>query len=135
MPKVFLVSNTESESEMFSDLQPNCARKNTHFFHMTRGTQTAEGYCFMNERKPNSPEHEDRSWWQRRKTRLQWPMRPSTQRIRKDIRGSSYFFTRRAADVFSEACFTAMTGDRHDELAAMDHRWPKLQLWDDHLAK
>ena len=46
---------------MFSDLQPNCVRKNTHFFHMTRGTQTAEGDCFMNERKPNSPEHEDRS--------------------------------------------------------------------------
>ena len=44
----------------------------------------------------------------------------STQRIGKDIRTSSYFFTRRAADVVSEACFTAMTGDRHDERAAMD---------------
>ena len=44
----------------------------------------------------------------------------STQRIGKDIRTSSYFFTRRAADVVSEACFTVMTGDRHDERAAMD---------------
>ena len=39
---------------------------------------------------------------------------------RKDTRASSYFFTRRAADVVSEACFTVMTGDRHDERAAMD---------------
>ena len=45
----------------------------------------------------------------------------STLRIGKDIRASTYFFTRRAADLVSEACFTAMTGDRHDELAAMDH--------------
>ena len=43
-------------------------------------------------------------------------MWPSTQRIGKDIRANSYFFTRRAADVVSEACFTVMTGDRHDEL-------------------
>ena len=58
--------------------------------------------------------------WQRGKTRLQWQMWFSTQRIGKDIRASSYFFTRRAADVVSEACFTVMTGDRHDERAAMD---------------
>ena len=45
-------------------------------------------------------------------------MSPSTQRIGKDIIASSYFFTRRAADVASKACFTAMTGDRHDERAA-----------------
>ena len=38
----------------------------------------------------------------------------------KDIRASSNFFTRRAADVVSKACFTVMTGDRHDEQAAMD---------------
>ena len=44
----------------------------------------------------------------------------ATQRIGKDIRASSYFFTRRAADVVPEACFTAMTKDRHDELAAVD---------------
>ena len=74
----------------------------------------------MNERQLNSPEHEDRSGWQHGKTRLQWLMWLSTQRIGKDIRASSYFFTRRAADVVSEACFTAMTGDRHDERAAMD---------------
>ena len=47
-------------------------------------------------------------------------MWPSAQLIGKDIMASSQLFTRRAADVISEACFTAMTGDRHDELAAMD---------------
>ena len=47
-------------------------------------------------------------------------MWPSTQRIGKGIRANSYFFTRRAADVPPEACFTTMTEDRHDELAAMD---------------
>ena len=36
---------------------------------------------------------------------------------------SSYFFTRRVADVVSEACFTVMTGDRHDERAAMNLAW------------
>ena len=82
--------------------------------------QTVQGECSLNERQPNSPEHEDRSGWQRRKTRLQWLMWLSTQRIGKDIRASSYFFTRRAADVVSEACFTVMTGDRRDERAAMD---------------
>ena len=29
-------------------------------------------------------------------------------------------FTRRAADVVPEACFSVMTKDHHDELAAMD---------------
>ena len=43
-----------------------------------------------------------------------------TQPIRKDIRASSKLFTRRAADVISEASFTTLTGDRDDELAAMD---------------
>ena len=87
---------------------------------MTSRKQTVQGECFMNERQPNSPEHEDRSGWQRRKTRLQWLMWLSTQRIGKDIRASSYFFTRRAADVVPEACFTAKTEDRHDKLDAMD---------------
>ena len=54
------------------------------------------------------------------KTRLLRLMRPSTQRIGKDIRASSLLFTRRTADVISEAGFTTMTGDRHDELAAID---------------
>ena len=87
---------------------------------MIRQKKTVQGECFLNERQTNSPEHEDRSWWQRRKTRLQWLMWLSTQRIGKDIRASSYFFTRRATDVVSEACFTVMTGDRHDERAAMN---------------
>ena len=90
------------------------------FFTWQGRKQTIQGECFLNERQPNSPEHEDRSEWQRGKTRLQWQMWLSTQRIGKDIRASSYFFTRRAADVVSEACFTVMTGDRHDERAAMD---------------
>ena len=36
------------------------------------------------------------------------------------ISEQTHFFTRRAVDVVSEACFTAMTGDRHDERAAMN---------------
>ena len=36
------------------------------------------------------------------------------------ISASSYFFTRRATDVVSVACFTVMTGDHRDELAAME---------------
>ena len=35
----------------------------------------------MNERQPNSLEHEDFSWWLSRKTRLQRLMWPSTHRI------------------------------------------------------
>ena len=76
--------------------------------------------CLVNEQQPNLPEHEDFSGWQRRKTRLQWLMWPSTQCIGKDTRASSYLFSRRAADVISEAYLNAMTGDRHDELAALD---------------
>ena len=38
----------------------------------------------------------------------------------KDIRVSCQLFTRRAVDVISDACFTAMTGDRYDKPAAMD---------------
>ena len=39
---------------------------------------------------------------------------------RKGYQSKLLFFTRRAADVVSEACFTVMTGDRHDERAAMN---------------
>ena len=106
---------------MLSELQPNYGSwKHARFFTWQGRKQTVQGECFSNERQPNSLEHEDRSGWQRRKTRLPWLMWLSTQRIGKDIRVSSYFFTRRAADVVSEACFTVMTGDRHDERAAMD---------------
>ena len=48
------------------------------------------------------------------------PLNSSTQRIRKDIRVGSLLLSRRAADVISQACFTAMTGDHHDELPAMN---------------
>ena len=44
----------------------------------------------------------------------------SNQRIGKVIRASSYFSTRRVVDLVPEACSTAMTDDRHDELAAID---------------
>ena len=87
---------------------------------MTSRKQTVQGECIMNEQQPNSPGHEDRSEWQRRKTRLQWLMWPSTQRIGKVIRASSYFSTRRVVDLVPEACSNAMTEDRHDELAAID---------------
>ena len=73
----------------------------------------------MNKRRPNWQECEGCLGWQRRKTRLLWLLWPSTQRIGKDPRASS-LFTRREADVISEAIFTMMTGDRDDELAAMD---------------
>ena len=46
-------------------------------------------------------------------------MWPSTQRIGKDIGASSNFFTRRAADVVPEACFTAITEDRHLSVIAV----------------
>ena len=87
---------------------------------MKRRKQTVQGERFMDERQPNSPGHEDRSEWQRRKTRLQWLMWPSTQRIGKVIRASSYFYTRRVVGSVPEACSTAATEDRHYELAAID---------------
>ena len=87
---------------------------------MTSRKQTVQDECIMNEQQPNSLAHEDRSEWQRRKTRLQWLMWPSTQRIGKVIRASSYFSTRRVVDLVHEAYSTAVTEDRHDELAAID---------------
>ena len=87
---------------------------------MTSRKQTVQGECIMNEQQPNWLGHEDRSEWQRRKTRLQWLMWPSTQRIGKVIRASSYFSTRRVVDLVPEASSTAMTEDRHEELAAID---------------
>ena len=97
--------------------------------------QTAYGVCFMNKRHPNSQEHEDCQVWQRRKTRPLWPMWPSTWRIGKDIKASSWFFTRGAADVISEAFLTAMTGYRHEELAAMDLRMITVALTPSWLAR
>ena len=44
------------------------------------------------------------------------------------MRESCYFFTRRAANVVSEACFTMITGDRHDERAAMDFSMQACKL-------
>ena len=87
---------------------------------MTSRKQTVQGECIMNEQQPNSLGHEDRSEWQRRKTRPQWLMWPFTQCIGEVIRASSYFSTRRVVDSVPEACSTAMIEDRHDELAAID---------------
>ena len=84
---------------------------------MTSRKQTVQGECIMNEQQPNSLGYEDRSEWQRRKTRLQWLMWPSTQHIGKVIRASSYLSTRRVVDLVPEACSTP---DRHDGLAAID---------------
>ena len=39
---------------------------------------------------------------------------------RKEYQSKPLVVHSKAADVISEACFTAMTGDRHDDLAAMD---------------
>ena len=102
---------------------------------MTITKQTAYGVCFMNKRHPNSQEHEDCQVWQRRKTRLLWPMWPSTRRIGKDIKVSSWFFNRGEADVISEAFLTAMTGYRHEELAAMDLRMITVALTPSWLAR
>ena len=82
---------------------------------MTSRKQTAQGMWFM-KRKPNSKEHKDSSRWQHRKT-VTGLLIKASERI---IRTSSSLFTRRVADLVSEACFTAMTGDRHERLAAMD---------------
>ena len=83
---------------------------------MTSRKQIVQGERIMNEQQPNSLGHEDRSEWQRRKTRLPWLMWPSAQRIWKVIRASSYFSTRRVVGLVPEACSTAMTEDRPDEL-------------------
>ena len=40
------------------------------FFTWQGRKQTVQDECFLNERQPNSPEHEDRSEWQRGKTQL-----------------------------------------------------------------
>ena len=87
---------------------------------MTSRKQTVQGECIMNEQQPNSLGHEDRSEWQRRKTRLRWLMRHSIQRIGKVIRISFYFSTRTVVDIVPEACSIAMTVDRHDERVAID---------------
>ena len=73
----FLVSNTECGGEMFSEIWPNCgSQKHASFFTWQIVNKLLKG-SFTNERQPNSPEHEDCSGWQRRKTRLKWQMWPS----------------------------------------------------------
>ena len=69
----FLVSYTESESEMFSETQPNHgSQKYKSYFTWQVENKLFKASVFMNEWQLNSPGCEDRSEWQCRKTRLQW---------------------------------------------------------------
>ena len=101
---------------MLRETRQNCTWliKTHKFFHMTSRKQTIQGGRFMKERQPNSPEHKDRSGWQRRDTRLHWLMWPSTQLIGKDIRASSYFFTRGRLIYFLRFALL---------------QWPKIAMW------
>ena len=52
--------NTESESEMSSEIRPNRGSlKIRKLFHMTSRKQNVQGECIMNEQQPNSRGHED----------------------------------------------------------------------------
>ena len=109
---------------------PIVAHENTQVFSTWLLENKLFKGCFMNEQQPNLSEHKDCSGWQRSKTRPQWLMWPSIQHIGKDIRASSLLFSRRAADVISEAYLIVMTGDRHDELAALDlSMTPSWLVW------
>ena len=106
---------------MCSEIQPNYGSwKHASVFTWQGRKQTVQGECFflMNDcrihwdmkiARDDSAAKLGCSDW------CNFPLNAS-----KDIRARSYFFTRRTADVVSEACFTVMNGDRHDERAAMD---------------
>ena len=52
--------NTESESEMSSEIRPNRGSlKIRKLFHMTSRKQNVQGECIMNEQQSNSRGHED----------------------------------------------------------------------------
>ena len=69
----FLVSYTESESEMFSETQPNHgSQKYKSYFTWQVENKLFMASVFMNEWQPNSPGCEDRLEWQCCKTQLQW---------------------------------------------------------------
>ena len=51
-----LVSNTESESEMFSEFDRVVARKNTQVFLHDKPKTSCSRRIFMNEQQPTSPE-------------------------------------------------------------------------------
>ena len=107
---------------MFSELQPNCCWwKYTSFFTWQVENEAFKANFFINERHPNSPEHEDRSGWQRRKTWLQWLMWPSTQRIGKDIRASSFFFHWNGGPCSFRGLLHCDDRRSHDELVAMGY--------------
>ena len=102
---------------MFSELLPNCGPyKQASFFTLQVENKVYKAEVLgMNDsrihrnmkiaRDDNTIKLGCSDWW---------------RRIRKDIGASSYFSTRRAADVVSEACFIAMTGDRHDDRSRSD---------------
>ena len=107
---------------MFSEVWPNHGSQKfaSYFTWQVENKLFKASVLWMNERQLNSLGHEDHLEWQRRKTRQQWLMWPSTQHIGKAIRASSYFSTWRVVNLVPEAFSTAMTEDRHDELAAID---------------
>ena len=76
---------------------------------------TAAHTVFYERTTAEFQKHEDRSWWHHRKTRLLWLLWPSTQWIGKDIRANPQLFTRRAANVISEACIASL-------------QWPEIAM-------
>ena len=85
--------------------------------------QIAQSVCSMNERQPNSQEHEDCLEWQRHKTRLLGLMWPSTQLIEKDIRASSVVHSKGGrcnfwgflhGDDRRSRCWASRDGPQHD---------------------
>ena len=76
----------------------------------------------MNERQLNLPKHEDFSGWKRPKTRLTAVTDVAFHSThRKGYQSKLLVLLSKATYVICEAYLTAMTGDRHDELAALDH--------------
>ena len=96
---------------MFSEIRPNCgSQKHASFFTWQLINKLLKA-SFTKERQPNSLEHEDCSWWQSRKTRLQWLMWPSplnaSERISEQalscsLEGWSIYFLRLASLAISE---------------------------------
>ena len=107
---------------MFSDIRPNRgSQKYASYFTCRVENKLFEAsVLWMNDSRIHQEMKIVRNDSAVKLDRLQWLMWPSSQRIGKVIRASSYFSTRRVVDLVPEACFTAMTKDRHGELAVID---------------
>ena len=118
----FLVSYTESESEMFSETQPNHgSQKYKSYFTWQVENKLFKASVFMNEWQPNSPGCEDRSEWQCHKTRLQWLTDVAFHSThQKGYQSKLLFFHLKGSRFSSWGLTEAMTEDRHDEPAARD---------------